>query len=388
MYIYELSNEQVSDYVPIKFVLHEVFETSEEYQNNGISWQEPYVSQALSQIEGVSITAEFIDDEKTEIWGHGRTQDRKGMLQCADASVVGNFSKGYISEIVIGGKPTKVAMADGKLDYIRYGAFIDNYRQKFKEGKTLYGSVEIVGLPANDGEIKYKNDYIGDGRVPIAYKYCGFNLLGELVKQGDDSAIVTELNTKHNKDEGGKADMTVEQMFKEVCDKITEETNSLKIGFETSENVNKLNDKIVELNETIEKLNREIAEKDKTISVLKEENAEVKTSKAEIENKLVEIENKAECNALDEKLKNFSDDCKKAIESEINSFKENPKGCGFSVEDIVMKAKAISFDSIKKAKDKNNELNSFDSGCLFLDITMPDETNIGNQSEEDLLFEN
>ena len=60
MYIYELSNEQVSDYVPIKFVLHEVFETSEEYQNNGISWQEPYVSQALSQIEGVSITAELM----------------------------------------------------------------------------------------------------------------------------------------------------------------------------------------------------------------------------------------------------------------------------------------------------------------------------------------
>lgn len=386
MYIYELSNEQVSDYVPIKFVLHEVFETSEEYQNNGISWQEPYVSQALSQIEGVSITAEFIDDEKTEIWGHGRTQDRKGMLQCADASVVGNFSKGYISEIVIDGKPTKVAMADGKLDYIRYGAFIDNYRQKFKEGKTLYGSVEIVGLPINGGEIKYKNDYVGDGRVPVAYKYCGFNLLGELVKQGDDSAIVTELNAKHNKDEGGKTDMTVEQMFKEVCDKITGEVNSLKAEIEASKEVTELNSKIVELNEKVESLNRVITEKDETISSLTNEINEAKSSKTELETQLAEIEKKSECNALDEKLKDFSDDCKKAIEVEINSFRENPKDCGFSVDDIVMKAKAFSFDSIKKENSKSNELNSFDTN-LFLDISMPDESNIGNENDESSLFE-
>ena len=86
-------------------------------------------------------------------------------------------------------------------------------------------------------------------------------MLGELVKQGDDSAIVTELNAKHNKDEGGKTDMTVEQMFKEVCDKFTEEADSLKAEIKASKEVTELNSKIVELNEKVESLNKVITKK-------------------------------------------------------------------------------------------------------------------------------
>lgn len=143
------------------------------------------------------------------------------------------------------------------------------------------------------------------------------NLLGELVKQGDDSAIVTELNAKHNKDEGGKTDMTVEQMFKEVCDKITGEVNSLKAEIEVSKEVTELNSKIVELNEKVESLNRVITEKDETISSLTNEINEVKSSKTELETQLAEIEKKSECNALDEKLKDFSDDCKRLLKLKL-----------------------------------------------------------------------
>ena len=95
MFLYEISNQQQAGYVKCKLALHEIFDSNDKYQNNGISWQEPYVTNNLKSAIGASITAEFTDDDKTEIWSHGMTGYRNGVLQCANASIVGSIVDAY-----------------------------------------------------------------------------------------------------------------------------------------------------------------------------------------------------------------------------------------------------------------------------------------------------
>ena len=63
-------------------ILHEIYpdscidETNEagtQYNLNGITWIESYCEAALPTITGMSLRAEFLDEDRTELCGHGST---------------------------------------------------------------------------------------------------------------------------------------------------------------------------------------------------------------------------------------------------------------------------------------------------------------------------
>lgn len=378
MFVYELCNED-SGYVKIKVVLHEIYDSDDKFNKNGISWQEPYISQNLSTAIGKSIAVEFVDDTRTRIWGHGDTGRRNNLLECADATTVGHITNAYITDLEIKGKLTKVVVAEGMLDYYRYGAFIDYYREKFSTENQLYGSVEITGSKENDGCIVYRDGYKPTGRVPSEFVYSGIALLDSLVVQADDSAVVVELNSTQKKKTGKDIKTMDFEKF------IAEMNKTLDERFE-SHNVSQTELKGKETE--IAKLNASIAEKDATISNLTEEleatKAELETcknEKVELENKMAEQKKTDEVNSLTEALKIFEESDTECAKDEINAFKENPFDCGFTVESIVTKIKAHAYDEVSKKKD--NELNAFNG--LFIDVDnrekeLPSETEISEDS--------
>ena len=99
--IFELSNErQITGRRKIKVVLHEIFSNHNEWQENGISWDEKYTQQTIDSVSNMSLCVEFISEDRTLPYGHGLTEI-SDMPYMEDATVVGHFERGYIDDIEI-----------------------------------------------------------------------------------------------------------------------------------------------------------------------------------------------------------------------------------------------------------------------------------------------
>lgn len=143
--IFELSNErQITGRRKIKVVLHEIFSNHNEWQENGISWDEKYTQQTIDSVSNMSLCVEFISEDRTLPYGHGLTEI-SDMPYMEDATVVGHFERGYIDDIEIDGETKRVLIADGYIDEMRYPKFVAWLKDKMEHG-TVKGSVEIVGL--------------------------------------------------------------------------------------------------------------------------------------------------------------------------------------------------------------------------------------------------
>ena len=147
--IFELSNErQITGRRKIKVVLHEIFSNHNEWQENGISWDEKYTQQTIDSVSNMSLCVEFISEDRTLPYGHGLTEI-SDMPYMEDATVVGHFERGYIDDIEIDGETKRVLIADGYIDEMRYPKFVAWLKDKMEHG-TVKGSVEIVGRPENE----------------------------------------------------------------------------------------------------------------------------------------------------------------------------------------------------------------------------------------------
>ena len=96
---YEISSEsKIAGRRPIKVILHEIFPDDSTWQENGISWIEKYVQANLHSVVGMSITVEFLTDDRDIPYGHGmteiRVQDNLPLFE--DATMVGHFDRAYI----------------------------------------------------------------------------------------------------------------------------------------------------------------------------------------------------------------------------------------------------------------------------------------------------
>ena len=184
---FELSNKKSRNgRRNIKVVLHEIYESKDQFNKNGISWQEPYVSNNLQTIIGSSITCEFINEERTEILGHGDTGIEANLPVFENASMVGVFTNAYVDTVEIKGEMANVAIGEGYLDEMRYKNFVDSLESKLNNGESVFGSVEIIGTPENDNKIQYVDGWKPEGRIPHVYSYSGFSVLG--IKPADDKA--------------------------------------------------------------------------------------------------------------------------------------------------------------------------------------------------------
>lgn len=294
-----------------------VNETGTDFNENGITWLEEYVNNNIKSIIGMSLTAEFLDDERTELCGHGDNGEIKdGIPLFPNATVIGQFTDAYISEIDIDESKVKVLIGEGDIDNFRYKALCDKLDERLALGDTINGSVEIFRTADNDS-IVYKYGWKEKGRIPKEFIFSGYALLG--IKPADQDAILIELNKKANIKEDNK--MELDEIKKVVKDTIIE-TNAKN---EVAEK------KVAELNSTIEEKDAKINELNANISTLQKALDDLRheqdTSWEEMEvlkKEIAKYRVAERVRKLEKALEDFSDEEKKYAESEIDSFKENP----------------------------------------------------------------
>lgn len=233
----------------------EVNEVGTEYNYNGITWIKEYCEKALPSIKGMFLRCEFLDEERTELCGHGMTDIIDGVPIFEDATSIGVFTDGYIQEVEDeNGEKFLACIGEGEIDSSCYHNFCEKLDENIANGIYPSGSVEIMKLPEND-EIIYKYGYKDQGRIPTGFIHSGYALLG--ITPSDNNAKLVELNNK-NKEESIKMNETeIKALVEQVCSTFTNHTS------EINEYKEKCDTKVSELNELIENLT---AEKDSAIA--------------------------------------------------------------------------------------------------------------------------
>ena len=366
--IFELSNErQITGRRKIKVVLHEIFSNHDEWQENGISWDETYTQQTIDSVSNMSLCVEFISEDRTLPYGHGLTEIAD-MPYMEDATVVGHFERGYIDDIEIDGVTKRVLVADGYVDEMRYPKFVAWLKDRLEHG-TVKGSVEIVGRPENENRIIYDGGYKEKGRIPQIYDYSGYAILG--IRPADDTAIVMELNNKsqEHKEETGMDEKMMSQAVELIKSSVTQ-------------TINELNNKSGEYEKKIAELNNAVAAKDAEIAELNEKlntaNASVAEKDQAIESQTNELNSLKEANAALEKekkiaelnsaLAEFSQEEQDLAKAEIEAFKADP----MSVEINSITSKICVEMARKNKETRTVELNN-SAPDIFGGVNSPED---------------
>lgn len=308
----------------------EVNEVGTEYNYNGITWIKEYCEKALPSIKGMFLRCEFLDEERTELCGHGMTDIIDGVPIFEDATSIGVFTDGYIQEVEDeNGEKFLACIGEGEIDSSCYHNFCEKLDENIANGIYPSGSVEIMKLPEND-EIIYKYGYKDQGRIPTGFIHSGYALLG--ITPSDNNAKLVELNNK-NKEESIKMNETeIKALVEQVCSTFTNHTS------EINEYKEKCDTKVSELNELIENLT---AEKDSAIANSEKIQVALDDCKKELdETYKKQSELYDEINALREELgkakakerigelnsavSQFSEEEKEYAKSEIEAFNADP----------------------------------------------------------------
>lgn len=111
MKIFELSKKKTKNgRRKFKMLLYQIFpddcideenEVGTQYNENGITWIRKYCENALPSIKGMSLRCEFLDEERTELCGHGETGIVDGLPIFENAVVIGTFDEGYIDDVTL-----------------------------------------------------------------------------------------------------------------------------------------------------------------------------------------------------------------------------------------------------------------------------------------------
>lgn len=329
MRVLELSNKEDKDgRRRVKVILHEIYKDKSQHNKNGITWLEQYCKNNLDSVKGISITCEFINDERTEILGHGETGIEDGVPILENATMIGVLERGYIDDIAVDGETKRALIGEGYIDAMRYKNFVDILEEKLHANETIFGSVEIIGLKENGNRIKYLNGYQEIGRIPTEYRYSGFAILG--VMPSDETARLIEINKRKEND--------------------------------TMDDFRKLFEEIKALQDEKEKLENELKEVQEKADALDKELKETK---------LQELLDK-----LDESLKRFTDEQKEPVKTEIEEFKKDPVNAEVSLDDIIEKILAEIGKKVFELKEKEMkaEQNSYYKNDILGEVFEINET--------------
>lgn len=330
MRILELSSKDDKDgRRQVKVILHEIYKDKSQHNKNGITWLEEYCKNNIDSVKGISITCEFVNDERTEILGHGETGIEDGVPVLENATMIGVLERGYIDDIKVDGETKRALIGEGYIDAMRYKNFVDVLEEKIKANETIFGSVEIIGLKENGNRIKYLNGYQEIGRIPTEYRYSGFAVLG--VMPSDETARLIEINNRKGIDTMEK----LEKIFEKFEEKF----------YKTDEYKQELEKKQKE-NEDLKAQNKFLADKLKENDRLKEELDKLKSSTL-----------KEQLNAA---LADFSDKEKEVAKESIEKFSADPINSDESIQDIVDTILvAIGKEVCELKKKKVSEQNSY-----------------------------
>ena len=350
---------------PFKAVLHEVYSdevvennVGKQSNENGICWIEQYCKDNLESIKGMSITAQFINDEETELLGHGEYEVEDGIPVFKDATIIGNAERGYIDTVEINGVEKRVVVAEGTIDQMRHNEFVKWLEGAILEGAPPKGSVEIVRTEQNS-KIQYLNGKFEQGRIPTAFEYSGYALLG--IRPADQSAVLLEFNNNKESEEKEQMD-ELKTLLLELSAKIDKTAEQEKVIEQNASTVAGLNTSVAELSASVDQLKATLE------AVQAERNAlDVKYQElyeeAEGLRLLIAVEKaRARVGELNAALADFTDEQKAVVKDDIAAFEADPMSS--EVNSIVSKIlveigkKAIEDGKIAEqnaAKNKNPE---------------------------------
>lgn len=331
------------------------------YNRNGITWLKEYCEKALPSIKGMSLKCEFLDDERTELCGHGMTDVIDGVAIFENAVVIGTFEEGYIDEVELAnGEKITACIGVGEIDSSCYHNFCQKLDENIANGIYPNGSVEILRTAENEG-IVYKYGYKDKGRIPTEFIHSGYALLG--ITPADDSARLVELNEMQKEDIDKMTESEIKALVEQTVSTMTNCTSEIN---ECKEDCEK---KVAELNATLEVVTAEkneaiansekiqaaldecIKERDQKCQELDQLWEEMKVLREEL-GKAKAKERIGELNAA---LADYSDEEKAYAQAEIDAFNANP--IESEINSVVDK---ILIGIGKKAKETSvtNEQNS------------------------------
>ena len=333
---YEVSSKcNIAGRRPIKVILHEIFTDDSQWQENGISWLEPYVEENLHSVIGMSIVAEFLTGDRDIPYGHGMTEvrTRDNLPLFEDATMVGHFDKAYVDSVEIDGVTKRVLVAEGTLDEMRYPKFVAWLREHMEES-TIKGSVEIVGKAEHDGHIIYSGGWKDQGRVPQIYDYSGYAILS--IKPADEAAIVMELNNKKQKKEEIEMDEKLKNELMAVVSGAVSESNSkwdeywAKVEAKDAEIAQLQTDikgkeaEIAQLRADFEKANAAQAAAEAGLTEANAAKEAAEAGLAEANSKIAALENESAIAELNAALAPYTEEQRAIAKEEIDAFNANP----------------------------------------------------------------
>lgn len=370
---------------PFKAILLEIHpescvkedKTGELYNDNGITWLEKFLEDKLDTIHGMSVTVEFADSERVEIIGHGATGIVDGIPTFNDATVVGVFEKGYITDIETEDSTKRVLIGEGTFDEMRYKPFVDSIQEKLDRGEFPQGSIEIYKTPENDSIIYY-GEPVEFGRIPMEFLFSGWSILG--ITPADKMSAVIELNNKKNKEESDMNESTLNAFIESIKNTIVE-TNSHDA---------ELNQKLSEANEAIAQKDGQISELNASVeqiqNALADMEAEKNTYWEELEllrKELAKAKVAQRLSEMNKAISEFSEEDRKFAEEEIKAFEADPMNV--EINSIVSKIKTCAYDRIMNAK-KVAEQNSKKNESKLDDIFGEVMDDIDAPTTEDSIF--
>ena len=337
-----------------------------QYNKNGLTFLEEYSSAQLESIKDMSVTVSFLDEERTQILDHGFTEmnTKDGLPTFDNATTVGHFTKGYIDDVEINGEMVRCVLGDGFLDEMRYHAFIEKLDEDLANGDSIEGSIEIYRDEDHE-TIVYANGYRDKGRIPQYFIHSGWSMV---MNPADTNSQLLELNENQNKEEKNEMD---ENKIIEVIQKAITETNSVKADSEA---------KIAELNTQIEAKDAEIKELNEAKSVAEAtatekdgKIAELQAENEKLKEEVADFKKKELNSAFDEKLSVYTDEQKACVESEINSYKENPMDgdADAIISKICVNIVAKQMEDAKVAEQ--NSAKEYDKVDIFSEVNSAEE---------------
>ena len=355
------------------------------YNKNGLTFLEEYCAPQLDSIKDMSVTVEFIDDERTQICGHGLTGKQDGMPTFDNATVVGHFTEGYITDVEMNEVTKRVVVGKGYLDEMRYHAFIENLEEELNNGNSIDGSIEIFKSEGNSGIVYKKGGYPTKGRIPTQFIHSGWSMV---LNPADPTSTLVELNEKNNKEAKQNMEFDMNEVKSVIQSTITD-LNSKEDEF--NKKISELNQTITEKDETISEQQEKIVELNATIDQVQKALDDLKkdvetywAQKEILEKELAELKVKERLGELNTALGVFSEEEKKYAEVEINAFNEKP--LDGNIEAIVSKIYAGIGQAAKATFERTSEQNSAnnnDEGVIDI-FSEVNSNSDNNEDEEDL----
>lgn len=380
MRLFEISNNKPKNgkrkFKAILYKIHPdscvVNNTGTEFNLNGITWIEEYCQSNIESIKDMSVTVEFLDDDRVDILGHGDTGIEDGIPIYNNATVVGHFTNGYITDMTIDGEPCRVCVGEGYFDYMRYKPFVDDIETKLNNGQSIFGSIEVMGKPENDNKLVYLDGWKPEGRILKSFDHSGWAILS--IKPADDKSTLVEINQNQVKEEKINMD---EKELKAIIESTIKETNSK--NDELSNTITELNSTIVEKDNTIAELNASVEQLQTALDDLKKDMETYWAERNVIEEELAKAKVAQRLGELNSAIEGYTEDEQKYAEVEINAFKEDALKGDIDVivskicVGIVAKQKELEKIAEQNSVNEDNEVEDIFSEVNSIDDANTDE---------------